>query len=303
MALFQLTISVILPVFLVIGLGFVLDRCFTLDLRTLSRLSFHAFIPALLFVKMLEVELAGTTILAIAGFSLAHWVFMALLAGALGTVRPFRDHRRVILLSSVFFNAGNFGIPVIAFAFGEHRLGVLAVVIVVQNFVTFTLGVGLLNRGHDSTLRSSLLGILRVPVNYAILLALVMRSLHWSLPPVLYGPVTHVANGLIPVALITLGAQLSRVRASRHLSSLSGVVLLRMVASPLCAAMLVRLFGFGEGLMPVLVVSAGFPVAVNVYVLCSEYEADAELASQCVFWTTLGSVITLPILLVLFGGG
>ena len=52
----QLCATIILPIFALIGIGAVADRCFRLDLPTLSRRCFHLFLPALIFVKVIAAE-------------------------------------------------------------------------------------------------------------------------------------------------------------------------------------------------------------------------------------------------------
>ena len=68
---------------------------------------------------------------------------------------------------------------------------------------------------------------------------------------------------------------------------------------PLVAVGLVHVLGFGPDVSSLLIVAAGLPVAVNVYILSAQYQQDEELASQAVFWTTLLSGVTISILLAL----
>jgi hypothetical protein len=77
------------------------------------------------------------------------------------------------------------------------------------------------------------------------------------------------------------------------------VVALQNVVSPLVVWLLVRLFGFTGVAAQVLIVMGGLPTAINTFVLASEFDQDAELASRMVFWTTLFSAVTISILLVL----
>jgi hypothetical protein len=50
---------------------------------------------------------------------------------------------------------------------------------------------------------------------------------------------------------------------------------------------------------PVLIIAAGMPVAVNVFILAAEYDQDSRLASQSIFWTTALSALTLTAWLAL----
>jgi predicted permease len=200
----------------------------------------------------------------------------------------------------MFYNAGNYGIPFVSLAFGPEYIGVVAIVLMVQNLLNFTLGIWLFQEKSQG-LSAVLKGFLKVPVVPAILLALGLRYLHettgFSLPPAAAVPLGHLANGLIPVALMTLGVQLSRIRIGERWRPLSALVVMRLAISPLLALGLVALFRVEAPLAAVLIAMAGLPMAVNVYILASEYGEDAELASQGVFWTTLLSAGTLTALL------
>jgi predicted permease len=73
---------------------------------------------------------------------------------------------------------------------------------------------------------------------------------------------------------------------------------MRLMLAPLVAVLMVAAWsafspaGLGT-LGPVMIIAAGMPVAVNVYVLSVEYQRDSDLASQTIFLTTLLSALTL----------
>jgi len=75
---------------------------------------------------------------------------------------------------------------------------------------------------------------------------------------------------------------------------------LRLLPAPVIAIALVALVGITDPLSRILVYAAGFPVAVNVFIMASEYNADAEFASQSIFRTTLASAVTLSALVALY---
>ncbi len=128
-----------------------------------------------------------------------------------------------------------------------------------------------------------------------------MKGLDLQLAEQVRIPLNDLADGLIPIALLTPGVQLSRSRSGRNLVPLGAVGIARLVFSPLLAFGLVLLFGFGAPEFSLLIVAAALPVAVNTFILTAEYGRDAGLASQAVFWTTLASAGTLSLLLSLLG--
>ena len=129
--------------------------------------------------------------------------------------------------------------------------------------------------------------------------SLAMRALGLDLVPSVKQPLTYLGNGLIPIALLTLGVQLSRCKISREIVPLSVLTVIRLVVSPVIGWGLVTALGIEGVTGAVLIASAGLPVAVNVFILAAEYNRDAELASQGVFWTTLLSPVTLAVVLML----
>jgi len=295
-------LSIILPIFILIGIGAAVDRLFRPDVPTLSKLNFYVFVPAFVFIKFLDADLALRATADIAAFRLLHIGILLGLAFLLCRDRRLRPDRSVVTLGAMFFNGGNYGIPLVVFAWSDAMVGPLAVIIMINNMVTFTLGIGLVQqrwRGVGAFARH----MAAVPMIWAIGLALGIDASGWTVPAQIYEPLNYLADGLIPVALLTLGVQLSRSRLARTALPLGVVTVLRLVVSPLIAAALVLLLGVQSQLAEMLIVVAGLPVAVNVFILSEEYGKDPELASQAVFWTTLLSAGTLSVLLALVRSG
>jgi hypothetical protein len=296
MLFFHILATVVLPIFVIIGVGFLVDRLFHLDMPTLSKLNFYVFIPALTFVKFLQSDLSMGDILRISAFAVLHMIILYGLSTALFSVRPLAKHRSLLTLSAIFCNVGNYGIPLTILAFGNGAVGVIAVLILVQNLLTFTVGIVLFQEKREPA-GASLKRLAGAPMIYAIAIALVLRALSLQPPPQIQVPLDHLAGGLVPIALLTLGAQLSRNQREGHALPIAAVSGMRLFVSPLLAAALLPLFHFAPSVTPVLIVAAGMPVAMNVYILAAEYDRDANLSSQLVFWTTLVSAVTLSLIL------
>jgi predicted permease len=291
--------SVILPIFLLIGLGALVERAFRLDQDTLSKLNFYVFVPALSFIILLDANLSAAQMGSVGLFSLAHAAALFALAWGVGWLPALRQHRTPIALGAILYNIGNYGIPLTVLAFGKTQVGIVAIVIVVQNLLTFTLGVWLMEHRVRGTARAALLGMLKLPILYAIALALLLRAFHVTLPAPVRAPLDYLADGLIPLALLTLGAQLARTRLGNDATALAAITVLRLLVSPLLAFLLVRLFGISGVPAQVLIVAAGFPVAVNLTILAAEYRQDEALAAQSIFLTTLLSSVTVAVLILL----
>lgn len=304
MIAFELFFAVIMPVFALIGIGVLADRSMTIDLATLTRLNFWVFVPALLFLKVLDAQLDGEAMAWISLFAVSHAGAMFVIAFLISLHPRLHGHRVIVRMGGILFNCGNFGIPFVTLAFQGDAAAVggaaLAVMIMAQNLMSYTLGVCML-QSEDSSPRQTLLGLLRIPVFYAIALALLFRGFDLQLLDQVRAPLEYLADGLIPMALITLGVQLSRSNPGQAKLTVGAISVVRLLISPVVAAVLVWGFGFAQPLASILVAVCGLPMAVNVFILCAHYERDEDLASQGVFWTTLLSAVTLPLILIIIG--
>jgi malate permease and related proteins len=298
--------NIILPIFILIGIGALLDRFFHLDLPTLSKLNFYVFVPALIFTKTLDAKLPPLLFGSVALFTGLHLALMFSFSWWLFSLPRFRQQRPVLALAAVLSNAGNYGIPLAALAFGALGASAMAIVVLVQNLATFTAGLWIMDSGR-SHWREVVAGFLKVPVVWAVVAALALIMLQVDLPHPIRDPLTYLSDGLIPVALITLGVQLSRSRGTTQIRRVSLLTAIRLLVSPLLALAMVAVWSFVSptGLAPVagvMVAAAGMPVAVNVYILSVEYEQDSALASQLIFATTLLSAVSLTLWLLLVRG-
>ncbi|MCL5996903.1 MAG: AEC family transporter [Chloroflexi bacterium] len=299
-------VNIILPIFVLVGVGIVMDRTFHLDLATLSKLNFYVFVPALIFIKTLDAQLSPALFASVAAFTALHIVLMFVLSWTLFGLPPFSRQRPVLTLAAILSNAGNYGIPLATLAFGAQGASAMAIVVMVQNLATFTAGLWIMDSGR-SHWSDVVKGFLKVPVVWAVVAALVLIVLKVELPRPIRDPMTYLSDGLIPVALVTLGVQLARSRFGAQLKTVSLVTAIRLLLSPLLAVVMAAVWSqlspaTINPVAPVMVIAAGMPVAVNVYILSVEYARDSELASRAIFATTLLSALTLTFWLLIVKG-
>lgn len=288
---FQIFWQVIFPVFFIILVGALLERTLTLDISTLTRINFYAFVPALVFVKMLQADLSLLTMGTIALFVILHSALLMGLAVLLYRHPVFAPYRKVLHLAALLTNAGNYGIPFVLLAFGDRYASVSALIFLLQNLMTFTVGILLMESGQ--THRVHLLrSIIRLPVLYALTVALLLNALSLNLPRPLMIPLDYMANALVPVALLTLGTQIGTGITRSPLGLLAVPIALRLIVAPMLALALLPLFGLPADIGKVLVATAGLPIAVNVFILSAQYRTQETFASQVVTLSTLLSAVT-----------
>lgn len=211
-----------------------------------------------------------------------------------------RTMTAAVMVSSIFMNGGNYGLPVTLFAFGETALGYASVFFVSMAMLTYTLGVVIASMGSESILKS-LSNLLKVPVLYALILAFIFILTAWQIPVFLDRTVTLLSDAAIPCMLVLLGMQLASFTLSGRISAMSIVVILRLIISPVIAFGLASFFGFTGPALQACVTIAAMPVAVLNTVLATEYNAEPSFVTATVFITTILSPLTLTPILAMLG--
>ncbi len=296
---FSIVMNSILPTYLVVGCGFVLERTLHLDKRTLSRLAIYFLTPALVFTSLMNTEVSplqvGSILLAVALVTGA-MVALALVVGRL--LRwPSREVDGLVL-SVAFINAGNLGLSVALFAFGEAGLELATIYYVGTNLAVNTLGAFFAARGNGGA-RLALAKLLRLPGLYAFALAIVLRSLQWQLPGLLMKPIELASRATVPIMLTMLGVQLAQTRIAGRIKDVSLAVGLRLVGGALAGLAVAPLLGLSGLARDVVIMQSATPTAVNSSMMAIEFDADPDFVSSTIFASTLLSSITLAILLAI----
>ena len=288
----------LLPIFLVSGSGFLLGKFLTVDSRSLGRVVFYVFSPLLVFDLMLKstvnLRQAFTTI----AFTASVIAAMGLLAFLLGKLfRLERPYLLAVILTVAFGNTGNYGLPLAKFAFGNDALAVASLFYVTTTILFNTVGVVIASLGHMD-LKSALTGLLKLPIIYGVALALLIKGIGMQLPLPVSRTIEIAANGAIPVMLVLLGLELTRIQWSHSFRALGMGVLLKLLIAPLVGLLLASLFGFHGAARQGSVLESAMPAAVATTVLATEYKLESSLVTAIVFLGTVLSPLTLTPLIV-----
>jgi len=182
----------ILPAFVVIAIGFTLERALRPDLQSISRLALYALSPALVFSSLVTSQLQGGMIATLASYAVA--VTFAMVVISFATARLLRLDQATtsaFVLSTALVNSGNFGFSVVSFAYGEAGLQLAIIYFVTSAVMANTIGAFIASRSHGSW-RDSLRGVLRLPLIYASAFAILFRLLDYVPPSVIMRPITTI---------------------------------------------------------------------------------------------------------------
>jgi predicted permease len=291
----------ILPIILLSGAGFALGKMLHIDSRSLGRVVFYIFSPVLIFDLLIQNQLKMSEAAVVIAFAFSFILMMGLVTLLLGYFLKLERPALIsILITTMFANTGNYGLPLVSFAFGAQALSYAGIYFVTTTLLFYTLGVLLASLGHMN-IRDALLGLFRIPTLYAVLLAIMINLWNIQIPAPVMRSIDLAAGGTIPVMLILLGVQLTHVEFSGNLRALQLSVSLRLLFAPLAALLFAALFGLQGFTRQGSVTQASMPSMVSATVLATEYDLDAKLVTAIVFISTLLSPLTLTPLLVFLG--
>jgi predicted permease len=301
MPLLDVFVNNLLPILLLSGAAFALGRALKLDSRPLGRIIFYILSPALIFNLLTSSKLAVESIVLMMGYSASVMLIIGGIALAFGKLlRLERSALTAVVLTSLFANNGNYGLPLISFAFGQEALAYASIYYVTNSLLLYTLGVLIASLGH-LRLKEALLGLLKVPALYAIILAVIFIRTGWTLPSPIQKTVELTAGAAVPGMLILLGLELQKAEWTHNLRALSIPVVCRLLIGPVIGLAMAALFGLNSNARKDGITEAGMPSAVMTTVLADEYKLDISLVTAIVFVSTILSPLTLTPLLYFLG--
>jgi len=287
----------ILPIFLIAGAGYVLARRTTLDVRTIARVIFNTLAPCMVFILIVD---STVPILEFGRMAL----FTILVPGTSGviaflTAKALRLDRPATIgfvLVVTFSNNGNYGLPVILFAFGREALTMAAVYFVTSAISLYTIGVFLAASGRR-TVRQALVGVTRVPTIYGVLLAIVILAVGFTVPTGIRRPVQLLADASLPTMILVLGMQLERATRPDRPGVVAAAVGLSLFVTPLMAIALAYALGLRGPAFQAGVIEASMPAAVVTTIIALEFEVAPSFVTSVVFLSTVLSPFTLTALI------
>lgn len=299
--LFTLFLNNLLPIFLAAGAGSLLARRFGIKAQDLSRITFYIFSPCLAYKLLTTNALPEAELLRMVWFTL---LVMAILGGlawlAALLLRQERPVRSAMLLTALFQNAGNYGMPLVAFAFGDVALAYATIFFLVSLTLVNTLGV-LVGSSGQMNLRQALLNLFSIPAVYAVAGAMLFTRMGWQMPLPAERAIFLMADAAIPGMLVVLGLQLQVTRWRSRLAPLTTITLLRLAAAPLVGLGVSLLLGLQGPARQAGIIQAAMPTAVYTTIIATEYNLEPAFVTEVVFVTTLLSPLALTPLLAMLG--
>lgn len=309
-------ITVILPVFLVIGYGYIASWRGLIAEPTVDAITKFAqnfAVPVLLFRAIARLDLGTNYEPALLGsFYTGAFAGFAFAAGIARFVfRRSGSDCVAIGFAGMFSNSLLLGIPITQRAYGSEALAGNYSIISVHSPLLYTFGITVMEftrarGGSASTLTvagRALAGVFRTPLVLGILAGLIanlgMRATGHDLPEPVWAAVTMVAGAALPTALFGLGGVLYRYKPEGDLKLVAAVCFASLVLHPGLSYLLGRSFGLGQDGLRSAVLTAAMAPGVNAYIFANIYGAAKRVAASAVLMGTAGSILSIWIWLMI----
>ena len=297
-------ITVLIPIFFIFGIGFVGQKLIGFDTKPLSVMAIYLMLPFLAFQTFYAAELTMDYVimtLYTVGLAFCIIVFIYFIA----VIRGYSLKRTFsMILASAFMNNGNYGTPLIFFAFGEAGLHYAVIIMVIQQLLMCTVGVYYAAKGspEGGGMKKAFKEVVKVPIVYGAILGITFQFLHIPVSGSFMEAIEMVGNASIPTIMIILGMQLANISAKKiEIAPLSLSLSLRLLLSPVIAYVITLFLPIDDLLKQIMIVLSAMPTAANTTMYALQYDTEPQFVSTATLFSTVLSLVTLPVVLYVSG--
>ena len=315
MSLDHPVLSSLLPVVLLIGIGFVAGRMKLIRgeaVRDLSNLVFLVLVQALLFRTMATSHLERLDLKSV----VLYYVVAGAMFFALLLIQGLNSRSAVVALAAIFSNTLMIGVPLVQLAYGQAGLVHLFTLISMHALVLLTLATVVIEllvareqsqqspgqqpRRHiAATVARAVKNAILHPVPLPIIAGFLYSLTGLGLAPVVERPLKLLGDAFGPVALVLVGVTLAQTQIGRHLKGALGISMLKTIVHPI----LMTAAGWALGLrglpLTVMVVAAALPVGANVFLFSQRYHKAEDLVTASVAVSTAMGLVTISVVMAL----
>lgn len=301
---FQNVLIQILVLFLLILVGYLCRYKNILDEITttgLTKLIMTIFLPSMILSSM-QIDFDSSLVNNILLLILISIIMYSITITLSLLLRKFfskDDDIGIYQYVIIFSNVGFMGYPVIEAIFGSDAVFFTAIFNLPFNLLVFTIGTYLLNKNNEDY-TFSFKNILSPPI-IAVLLGLCLFMFRIKLPTTIFKSLDMLGNITTPLSMLVIGSLLTQspIKESFLNKKLYFISFIRLIILPTIIFLILKPYINNPLLLGIPVIISAMPAASNTAIMAKSYNANSNLASQAVFLTTLGSIITIPLISVI----
>lgn len=293
MQVFQRILGIILPVFIIIALGYGYARLrgnsVKSDMAAVNRVTIGMLSPLLVFTALAakEFDLAHNSMLILAG------VLISLGSGLIAwpLARIFGYDVRSFVPPMMYNNCGNMGLPLAVLAFGTAALSAAVALFMACNLVYFSVGIKIIESGRKQ--HTPVWKFLTNPMMIAMMVGMLFAIVHISLPTPLMQALKMLGDASIPIMLFALGVRMLDVNLKGWHIGLIGAIVCP-VAGLLVAWLLDGVLALTPNQRGQMYLFAALPPAVFCFMVAEQYQQEPDKVASIVLLGNLAALAFVP---------
>lgn len=299
MSIFITILFKLIPLYLMISLGYIAARSLKAQKDTLAKLLIYTITPVVIFYGAYTTEISAANLsLPVIFFALA--CLMSLLFYGIGTLVYKQDSTRNILaFTSGTGNTGYFGLPVIYAVLGEQAFSLATLCILGFNLYENTLGFYLTAKGNY-TAKDSLNKVVKLPIVYAFALGILLNLASVNLGDIAVTTIGHFKGAYTLLGMMIIGMGLTTVKLQDlDLKFISLAFLAKFIVWPLAIAGIILLDQsvlhlYSQSIYRIITIMAIVPLAANTVAFATELNVHPDKAALAVMLSTLFALFYIP---------
>lgn len=294
-----LSFEIVIPIFLLIVLGYFLKRIKLLKheaMETMNKLAYYVLFPVMIFNSLYTAAFNQAFNLPVIIFTVAYLAIMFVLALLIIPRLEKQNEKRSVLMQGWFRGFTLLlGFPIITGLFGADSTALLALVVVVAVPLRNVLSVITLQKYGQTKVseKAMLMSIITNPLIISCILGLIAMSIDFKMPYIIAKPIEDVAKIGAPFALILLGGFIELGKLKGNIKQILIGVLGKLIVWPALFMAAAILLGFRGIELGVILTLVCVPIGTATFVMSQEMGGDGELAAQLTIFGTLLSIITI----------
>lgn len=304
----QVIIKIMIELMILIFTGYLLFKFGVFDKnfnQKLTKLILHVTMPALIISSVLSASQRpdGNTVKMTFIASAAIYVVLPVIGIIVAKLMKVDKKKQGLYgFMMAFSNVGFMGFPVVNAVFGATAVFYTAIINIVFNISTFTIGVISLKYGGGTKSKINLGKILSPGMIFSAM-AVVIYVFNVNLPSIIEKTINNIGSTTTVLAMLLMGSTLATIPLSNVFNE--GKVymfcFIKQVIIPVILYPTIKFFIKDTLLFEVILILMMMPIAANAIMFSIEHGADEKLAAKSVFISTVMSMATIPLIIyVLF---
>ena len=306
MELSILLMEQIAKLFIMIFMGYVVVKMGLLkdeDSKVLSTLVLYLIVPCVI-LNAFQVDYTLEKVSGLELACIASLLLLFILLPVVNLIGKVLKLNEVETMSIYYSNSGNLIVPLVAFMLGDKWVFYACVFMGLQTIFFWTHCKNVLSHEKGFNLKKIFFNINII----TIIVAIVLFFAKIRLPEIITGTLSSVGAMIGPASMFVIGMLIGGMDLKKVLTNKKAyfISFMRLIVIPLIALLILKVSGLvgwnkeGEEILLIVFMAVISPVASTVTQMCQVYDNDSRYASTISVLTTLGAIVTMPLMVLVF---